>query len=344
MSSKNSFVFVLEEENSEESRRFNNNVDVTNLTLKDLDEIVYSLFSDIAEEIFIYFKTSAGANTLLNTDADLADAIRVMSSPVYTFYIVKHLNTRGSSPLVHAGVICDECQENIVGLRYKCLYCSNYDLCKECESTGIHDHHIMLRISSPNSTVSNMLKFFHGMMKSEKPGGTQKVDDLVTNWMEENISQESREHMNKACKEAWKLGESIQSAAITAVTSAAKATTAAIETSKAVDTTTLQQGAENILAVMLASLTSLGAQANDYSKSASKLTEASLKECIDGNHGWKRFGSAESKQTLHSGSKINVGLRTLTSMGFTNDNGWLEKLLEAKNGDVAEVLNVIQRK
>lgn len=44
---------------------------------------------------------------------------------------------------VHVGVQCDGCQMNpIVGNRYKCTACHNFDLCENCEASGSHpaDH------------------------------------------------------------------------------------------------------------------------------------------------------------------------------------------------------------
>ena len=268
MSSNISLIFVLQEKDREERRMFTNTSAIR--TLKDLDRIVYSIFNDIKEEIIIYYKTSEGENILLNTDEDLERAFRVMLGPVFTFFLVKHINSNGNSPQVHPGIVCDVCQGSVVGLRFKCVYCANYDLCKECESTGVHDHHIMLRIGSTNLSMPSMLKFIHGMVNRRPEGGNERQNDLVLDWMEENVSKESREKMNEACKEAWKLGESIQSAALTAVTSAAKATSAAIETTKGGDATALQKGADNFITAMLASISSFGAQETDKAKSEKK--------------------------------------------------------------------------
>lgn len=35
--------------------------------------------------------------------------------------------------IIHYGEVCDSCKENpILGIRYKCLECFEYDLCEKC--------------------------------------------------------------------------------------------------------------------------------------------------------------------------------------------------------------------
>ena len=45
---------------------------------------------------------------------------------------------------------------------------------------------------------------------------------------------------------------------------------------------------------------------------------------------------------IHSYPKIQNGLLAMMNMGFSNEGGWLTSLLEAKNGDIGKVLDILQ--
>jgi len=55
---------------------------------------------------------------------------------------------------VHEGVHCDGCGAHpIVGARYKCTVCYDYDLCSKCEATGQHDErHPLIKMNMPKKT------------------------------------------------------------------------------------------------------------------------------------------------------------------------------------------------
>ena len=60
----------------------------------------------------------------------------------------------------HTGVTCDACQMSpIVGVRYKCVQCDNFDLCSECESKSNGQYHpvahSVLKMRVPYGVVCN---------------------------------------------------------------------------------------------------------------------------------------------------------------------------------------------
>ncbi|TDL28067.1 hypothetical protein BD410DRAFT_835311 [Rickenella mellea] len=59
-------------------------------------------------------------------------------------------------PVIHAGVVCDMCNDTIIGTRNKCLDCMNYDLCSVClprAEQSHHEHHQFYAIEEPGRVV-----------------------------------------------------------------------------------------------------------------------------------------------------------------------------------------------
>ncbi|XP_067454408.1 sequestosome-1 isoform X1 [Thunnus thynnus] len=52
-------------------------------------------------------------------------------------------------PTLHPNVTCDGCDGAVVGTRFKCSVCPNYDLCSACQARGTHTEHALLPIWHP---------------------------------------------------------------------------------------------------------------------------------------------------------------------------------------------------
>ncbi len=68
------------------------------------------------------------------------------------------MSTSTSASSVHEGVWCDVCRVSpIVGRRYQCVVCHNYDLCDSCVANGMHPaEHPLLLIRIPHAYTEYM--------------------------------------------------------------------------------------------------------------------------------------------------------------------------------------------
>jgi len=106
----------------------------------------------------------------IRSDEELVIALTEMAGPVYKLHVqFQHDENDTKSPSIfdlmgdctiedgvqegetHPGVTCDGCEKPVVGFRYKCVQCPDYDLCERCEAKRVHPGHNMMRISTPES-------------------------------------------------------------------------------------------------------------------------------------------------------------------------------------------------
>lgn len=49
---------------------------------------------------------------------------------------------------VHPGITCNGCLGDILGIRFKCATCSNFNLCEACKSKSLHREHPLIMVQS----------------------------------------------------------------------------------------------------------------------------------------------------------------------------------------------------
>ncbi|XP_015731157.1 sequestosome-1 isoform X2 [Coturnix japonica] len=107
----------------------------------------------------MHYKDEDGDLIAFSTDEELDMAMPYVQDGVFRVYIKEkkecrreHRSQCSQEPprdMVHPNVICDGCEGPVVGARFKCTVCPDYDLCSTCEGKGIHKEHNMVMFQSP---------------------------------------------------------------------------------------------------------------------------------------------------------------------------------------------------
>ncbi|XP_035905056.1 protein ref(2)P [Anopheles stephensi] len=151
--------------------------------VKELEAFCKSRFQDLQKNVneFRYFWIDDDGDEIrITTDEDYRSFLQAMANAKARLYVVEKKTTLAAEPgnqdenvvvqaeadddapvqndatgvvdtsrPLHQHIICDVCDEEIVGHRYKCLSCHDYDLCMSCEAKFRHKDHLMLRVPKP---------------------------------------------------------------------------------------------------------------------------------------------------------------------------------------------------
>ncbi|XP_051023379.1 sequestosome-1 isoform X2 [Acomys russatus] len=100
-----------------------------------------------------------------SSDEELTMAMSYVKGDTFRIYIKEKKECRrdhrppcaqeASRNMVHPNVICDGCNGPVVGTRYKCSVCPDYDLCSICEGKGLHREHSKLIFPNPFGHLSD---------------------------------------------------------------------------------------------------------------------------------------------------------------------------------------------
>ncbi|XP_062976911.1 sequestosome-1 isoform X2 [Elgaria multicarinata webbii] len=109
----------------------------------------------------MYYKDEDGDMVAFSSDEELKLALPCAKDGIFRVYVKErkelkreHLHRQSCSQerppnVVHPNVICDGCDGPVVGARFKCTVCPDYDLCSTCEGKGTHKEHKMIMFPSP---------------------------------------------------------------------------------------------------------------------------------------------------------------------------------------------------
>ncbi|XP_074068285.1 sequestosome-1-like isoform X1 [Macrotis lagotis] len=107
-----------------------------------------------------YYRDEDGDLIAFSTDEELSMGMRYIKDDLFRIYIKEKKECRREHRppcaqempppnMVHPNVICDGCNGPVVGSRFKCSICPDYDLCSTCEGKGLHKEHNMIVFQNP---------------------------------------------------------------------------------------------------------------------------------------------------------------------------------------------------
>jgi len=148
-------------ENQPEIRRFAIDVSPTNDVYQALETTITQLNGNYLQGQFtLQYVDEDNDRITFSSDSELRSALNsVKPGGVIKIYVkpkVKKTEETSEKSAIHIGVTCDGCQGSVVGNRYKCTECPDYDLCQACSDKKLHPDHNMIKITHPGQ------RFFGG--------------------------------------------------------------------------------------------------------------------------------------------------------------------------------------
>ncbi|GFU20204.1 sequestosome-1 [Nephila pilipes] len=156
-------VYLEDSSNGTKIRRLAVGSDVVN-SFPLLKERIRSLFQLQSTDLELKWKDSENDLIFMSTDGELAQALANADDGLLKLYVcvrnceseVKQNNSQtdhkpNAKGEEHPMVLCDGCDRIIVGDRYKCLQCYNFDLCSACNNDNKHPCHDMIKLVKPSN-------------------------------------------------------------------------------------------------------------------------------------------------------------------------------------------------
>lgn len=377
---------------------------------------ITSLFPSLLGKTFtLTWKDEEGDDIVMSSDEELSQAFQSIQHDLLKVYIhssctsdhgqqqersrgkktSEHKSSKGcgEKPL-HPGVICDGCDGQIRGNRYKCLECDDYDLCETCMSRDQHPAHNLLRIVDPSKHPSPWNRFGRKPWKHMFGPHARRFSAGHGPWFPHMHHQPGHGKRTETERPATADADQFVAAREQSAeflryvgqTVAAFLDPLGIDVSVDVEhrqqgeakkdqqtepknnqgetgTSDVEMSAPTPQEVDLTSPSSSPAPQPENSQNrASPAPSSKDSETAEGD--WTMVAEAlaavsgsqtEAKtameteeqaaptpsEPVHSNPKIAEAVDRMLSMGFSNDGGWLSRLVEAKDGNIGSVLDTL---
>eukprot|EP01121_Diplochlamys_sp_Union-15-3_P010640 TRINITY_DN3003_c0_g3_i4.p1 TRINITY_DN3003_c0_g3~~TRINITY_DN3003_c0_g3_i4.p1 ORF type:complete len:281 (-),score=51.64 TRINITY_DN3003_c0_g3_i4:23-808(-) len=186
-------------------------------TYQEFRSTLQQIFKEEAlSEFVIKYKDEEEDLITVSSDIELSEAFAINRNQILRVFLIpsSENNLCNRNTPVHWGVACDGCNKHpIVGPRFKCIHCPDYDLCAQCESNRIHGnvghqfkkierpiHHWHRRYGTfmkshqfqcPRRMWNKKIKKSMGLQKEEEYKQTQKQD--VNNPQSKSVKQDNKQ-------------------------------------------------------------------------------------------------------------------------------------------------------
>ncbi|NP_001380815.1 sequestosome-1 isoform 5 [Rattus norvegicus] len=303
-----------------------------------------------------HYRDEDGDLVAFSSDEELTMAMSYVKDDIFRIYIKEKKECRRehrppcaqeARSMVHPNVICDGCNGPVVGTRYKCSVCPDYDLCSVCEGKGLHREHSKLIFPNPFGHLSDsfshsrwLRKLKHGHFgwpgwEMGPPGnwsprppraGDGRPCPTAESGIEVDIDVE---HGGKRSRLTPTSAES--SSTGTEDKSGTQPSSCSSEVSKpdGAGEGPAQSLTEQMKKIALESV----GQPEELMESDN---------CSGGDDDWTHLSSKEVDPSTEADPRLIESLSQMLSMGFSDEGGWLTRLLQTKNYDIGAALDTIQ--
>ncbi|XP_057631530.1 sequestosome-1 isoform X2 [Chionomys nivalis] len=330
-----------------------------------------------------HYRDEDGDLVAFSSDEELTMAMSYVKDGIFRIYIKEKKECRrdhrppcaqeASRNMVHPNVICDGCNGPVVGTRYKCSVCPDYDLCSSCEGKGLHREHSKLIFPNPFGHLPDgfhhhgrwLRKLKHGhfgwpVWEMGPPG----------NWS----PRPPRAGDARPCPTAESASGPAEDPSVNFLKNVGESVAAALsplgievdidvehggKRSRLMTTSPESSSTEDKCSTQPSSCSSEVSKPDEAGEGPSQsLTEQMRKialesvgqpeeqmesdNCSGGDEDWTHLSSKEVDPSTEADPRLIESLSQMLSMGFSDEGGWLTRLLQTKNYDIGAALDTIQ--